>query len=113
MRPQSDPDDLPEPPKIRALRRLVTALTLVLILGMITIAVTLVLRISRTPAPPALTVTAERVVLPAGERVTASGVAEGILMLVTQDTAGVERLRLYDSATGEPRQVVTIAREGK
>ena len=113
MRPQGDPDDLPEPPKIRALRRLVTALTLVLILGMITIAATLVLRISRTPASPTVAVAAERVVLPAGERVTASGVAEGMLMLVTRDAAGVERLRLYDSATGEPRQVVTIARAGE
>jgi hypothetical protein len=109
-RHEADHDDLPEPPKIRALRRLVTALTLVLILGTITIAVTLALRITRSPATPPLTVTAESVSLPSGERITASGAAQGLLMLVTQDAAGLERLRLYDPTTGVLHHVVLIER---
>jgi hypothetical protein len=111
----SDPEDLPEPPRIRALRRLVTTLTVVLILGMVTIAVTLVLRITRTPAPapaPASVLWPDRIALPVGERITASGFGQGLLMLVTEDEAGAARLRLYDPETGALQHVVAIERNG-
>jgi hypothetical protein len=99
-----DDDDLPEPPRVRALRRLVTVLTATLIVGVVAIAGALVIRIARPPAPPAIpasaafdvgALTAETVALPEGEAITALGAAGSGLMIATRDATGAERLRLY------------------
>jgi hypothetical protein len=110
-----DEDDLPEPPRLRALRRLVTALTATLILGMLAVAGTLVVRLARpeAPAAPAFApqaLTAERLVLPAGEAITALGAAGPALAVATRDGRGAERIRLFDPATGAELGAVAVER---
>lgn len=96
---------------MRALRRLVTALTLSLILGVVVVAAALVIRIS-APAPIAgpTSIGAERLSAPPGESIVASGFGPGGLTLVTRDAAGVERLRVYESATGALIRSIEIVR---
>ena len=91
---------------LRRLRRLVTALTITLILGVITIVVLLVIRLSGMTPPPALP---ETVALPAGEEATAMTRGEGWVAVVTIDARGAERIRVIDAATGAPRGVTEIA----
>jgi hypothetical protein len=109
---QSPDDDLPEPPRLRTLRRLVTGLTMTLIAGVAMITGALVLRISGgTPASVPLDparVTADAVVLPAGQRVTATGGSGTTVMLVTQGDDGIERLLLIDGETGAIRRTLTL-----
>jgi hypothetical protein len=112
-RPPLDDDALPEPPQVRALRRLVTTLTVALILGVSTVAGAMVLRITR--AEPSATfdpraVGAERLAVPAGETVTATGAAPGTIILATRDAEGRERLRLYDADTGAALREIAIGR---
>jgi hypothetical protein len=107
-------DDLPEPPQVRRLRHLVTALVLVLIVGVVTVAATLVIRLVALPAGQGMAaapVTAERIVLPGGERIVAIGRAGGEIAVATEDGEGVERLRFFDAASGEARSVTRIRRE--
>jgi hypothetical protein len=109
-----DDDDPPEPRRLRALRRLVTLLTATLIVGIVAVAAALVIRIAG-PAPErpgfdAASVTAERLVLPADEAITAVGAAGGALLVATRDAAGAERLRLYDAATGAALREIAVAR---
>jgi hypothetical protein len=101
-------DDWPEPPRLRALRRLVTALTATLILGVITVVALLVIRLAALgPAPaPALP---EAVALPAGETARAVTFGTGWIAVVTVDAAGVERIRVLDAASGAERGAVEIA----
>jgi hypothetical protein len=109
-----DEDFLPEPRNLRMLRRLVTLLTATIIVGLAVVAGAMVLRLVRDPAPapvPPDAAAAERLVVPAGETITAAGAAPGALMLVTRDADGAERLRLYDAATGALTRVVAIARQ--
>ena len=106
-----DGEDLPEPPPLRRLRWLVTALTLVLIVGVVIIVGALVMRITgpaAVQAPPRME--AERISVPAGERITATGAATGTLIVVTEDAGGQERLRVYDAASGALRHVTLIDR---
>jgi hypothetical protein len=111
-----DDDDLPEPPRIRALRRLVTALTVASIVGVLTIAGALVVRIigpfgnTALPPPPAR-IAAERIALPAGERITATGGNGPTLILATEAPDGTERLRIFDAATGAFLHAVTVTRD--
>lgn len=111
-----DDADLPEPPRLRALRRLVTALTATLILGVVTIAGAMVLRITATPPAPAIagfdpaTVSADALALPPGETVTAAGAAGPALMLVTRSDDGTERLHLFDVETGARLRSLAITR---
>jgi hypothetical protein len=106
-----DGADPPEPPALRRLRWLVTALTVVMIVGVVTIVGVLVLRITQpaaTHTPGA--VNASRIVVPAGETITATGGGGGTVSVVTEDGAGVERLRVYDADNGEPTGTVLIER---
>lgn len=109
-----DEDDLPEPPRLRALRRLVTALTVTLILGVTTIAGALVLRITRSPEPPQaeafdpMAVTAPAVLLPGGERITATGGAGGVLILAVEGPGGERSLLLVDGASGRVLRRVPV-----
>ena len=112
--PEVAEDDLPEPPQVRRLRHLVTALVLVLIVGVVTVAATLVIRLVAWPAgerAPAAAATAARTALPAGERIVAIGRSGGEIAVATEDADGVERLRFFDAASGEARSVTRIRRE--
>lgn len=95
----------PEPARLRQLRRLVTALTLTLIVGVIVIAGTLVIRLSQVPGLPALP---PGVALPSGERARAVTLGPGWVAVVTVDGAGQERIRLLDADSGAERAVTEI-----
>jgi hypothetical protein len=97
--PGDEDDDIPEPPRLRTLRRLVTTLTATLILGVITIVGLLVIRLmSLQPAPrPALPA---QVALPAGESARAVTIGTGWIAVVSVDGGGRERIRVIDAATG-------------
>ena len=82
---KNDSEDWREVPQLRSLRRLVSALTIVLIFGMVAVAATLVWRISSEPGAAAPLVTAENVTLPADEVVTSIGATENALSLMTKD----------------------------
>jgi hypothetical protein len=97
-----DTPDPGTPPELRFLKRLVTTLTLVMILGLLTIVGLLVIRLGGAPAPlPALP---ENVTLPAEAQIAAVTLARDWLVVVTE--AG--EILLYDRAAGgEPVQRVT------
>ncbi|MEO0820282.1 MAG: DUF6476 family protein [Pseudomonadota bacterium] len=101
---------------VRRLRRLVTTLTVVLILGVVAVAATLVIRLSALTAGPVRAgpdlapVAAETLVLPAGERILALGRADGEVLVATEDAEGGAWLRIFDAASGESRSVTRIER---
>lgn len=103
-------EDFPEPRRLRQLRRLVTVLTATLILGVITVVVLLVIRLSSLgpPSEMAPEMPAE-IALPAGERAEAVTMGRTWIAVVTVDDAGRERIRVLDRATGAPRAVTEIA----
>lgn len=101
-----------------------TALTVVLMFGMLTVSAVLVIRLSVWPpghgasaagaagglaAPPP--VAAAEIVLPEGARVEALGRAGPELMVLTREADGGARLRVFDAETGAPRSVTAIRRE--
>lgn len=98
-------DDFPEPRRLRQLRRLVTLLTATLILGVITIVVLLVIRLSALGSGPEMP---GGITLPAGEKAEAVTIGTGWIAVVTVDAAGRERIRVLDQATGAPRTVTEI-----
>lgn len=98
-------DDAPEPPRLRHLRRLVTALTVAMIAGVLVIAAALVIRLSAPPPRPPLP---EAITLPPGETARAVTYGEGWIALVTVDAGGQERIRVLDAATGAPRGSLDI-----
>lgn len=101
---------------------MVMMLTAASIVAVLAVAGALVVRVTRPGAPASdasargadtfamSAVAAETLVLPQGEAVTAAGGAPGALMLVTRDDSGVERLRLFDAATGAPGPVAILRR---
>jgi len=102
----ADSDPLPpEPPQIRLLRRLVTALTVVLMLGMIVIVGLMVWRLGPRPAAPTLPA---EIALPAGERLTGYAQNPDWTVLITTDEAGTQRLHLARPGSSEIHQTVTI-----
>lgn len=107
---KKDSEDWREVPQLRSLRRLVSALTFVLIFGMMAVAATLIWRISSETGAAAPLITAEEVTLPAAETVTSVGATENALSFVTKDAKGVERLRVFDPATGQEASVLVIKR---
>ncbi len=94
------PENGPEPPNLRFLRRLVTTLTVVMIAGVITIVALLVIRLTDTPAALALP---DTLTLPDGATATAVTLTGSRLLVVTDDN----RLLVYD-ADGTLRQEVAI-----
>lgn len=99
----SEPDATqPEPPSLRLLRRLVTVLTAVMILGMVTVATVMVLRL---PAQvTASEMLPETVRLPEGLAATAVTVGPGWYAVVT-DT---DEILIYDRSDGTLRKRVAI-----
>lgn len=96
----------PEPPGLRRLRRLVTLLTVTLIVGIATIVGLLAVRLTSVGDAPALP---ETIALPPGERAGAVTFGSDWLAVVTVDAAGRERIRILDRASGAPRGVAEIA----
>ncbi len=107
---KNDSEDWREVPQLRSLRRLVSALTIVLIFGMMAVAATLIWRISSEPGATPPLITAKDVTLPGGETVTSVGATENALSFVTKDADGVERLRVFNPATGEEAGVLVLKR---
>lgn len=101
--PDNDPLP-PEPPRIRLLRRLVMALTVVLMLGMIIIVGLMVWRLGPRATTPALPA---EIALPAGERLTGFARNPDWTVLITTDAQGIQRLHLLRPG-GEIHQTVTI-----
>ncbi len=94
-------DDTPEtePAQIRALRRLVTALTLTMIAGVVVVAAALVIRLGATsPALP------DRIDLPGDARAVAFTQGPDWYAVTTDD----DRILIFDRATGELRQSVLV-----
>jgi len=99
---------LEEPPHLRTLRRLVNTLTVVLILGFITVVVVIVIRFaspastpSSGPELPAFTS------LPGSEAAQAVTYGKDWIAIVTVDEDGNERIRTY-GLDGLPRQTIDI-----
>lgn len=105
-------EDFPEPPRLRRLRLLVTALILVLIGGVVIVAAALVINLAAlTEAGPVTAISAETLVLPAGEEIVTVGEGRGTILVVTQDTAGAERMRGFDASSGTLLSTTSIERE--
>ena len=98
-------DDVPEPPRLRALRLLVTVLTATMIFGFLTIITLVVITMTQTPARLTLP---ENIALPVGETAEAFTQGKGWVALVTTDETGTERIRILDAASGTERQVIVI-----
>lgn len=113
----SDPldDEMPEPKPLRRLRRLVTVLILVLILGMIAVSGALVIRLAQFGGPGSdpetAAISTEALALPPGERIVALGRSGAELLIATRAETGEEWLRSFDAVTGEPLSATRIRRE--
>ena len=86
---------------------------LVLIGGMITVALTLVIRLGGVgpAAAPPTPVEASRLALPAGHDVIALGRSGVEIMVFTRGPGGEEALRIFDVRDGGLRSVTEITRE--
>ena len=105
------PEGEEEPPQIRRLRVLVMVMLVVLMLGIVTIAATIVIRLGFGGEPSAQKLTADAIGLPAGAEITALGHGpSGVLITVRQED-GSEVLRLHDAATGRLLRETAIIRE--
>jgi uncharacterized protein DUF6476 len=97
----------PEPPRIRALRRLVTALTLTMMGGIIVIVGLLVWRLTPSPNGPMLPAS---IPLPAGETLTGYAQNPDWIVLITTDATGTQRLHLVTPGTTDIHQTTVIER---
>jgi Family of unknown function (DUF6476) len=93
-----------EPANLRFLRRLVTALTATMIVGLVAIVGLLVINLGRVSPAPA---TPDTLAIPENETAQAFTQGDGWTALVTRDTDGTERIRIF-TPDGEEQQVVTI-----
>jgi hypothetical protein len=105
-------DEFPEPPRLRRLRWLVTALMVALIVGVLAIAATIVIRLGFGvgEAISGGPIRAERFALPAGADIVAVGRGPGTVMFVLRDADGSEALHVFDDVTGEPASRSAIVR---
>lgn len=94
-------DDIPLPPQALFLKRLVLALTVVMIAGFLALIATLVVRLSADPA-----VLPDSVALPDGAGAVAFTQGTDWFAIVTDD----DRILIYDRATGALRQEVRVER---
>lgn len=98
-----------EPPHLRTLRRLVNALTVVLILGFLTVVVVIVIRFASPATPPPEI--PENIALPAGESVQAVTLGSDWVAVVSVDGAGGEHIHIFNP-DGSLRDSIAIkARE--
>jgi hypothetical protein len=112
-RPGRD-DDLPEPPQVRRLRLLVSALMVVLIGGMLIVVGAMVIRLGALGGPQRADlgpVAAANFTLPAGAEAVALGRGPGEVLILTRDASGAETLRVFDAASGAEKSATPISRE--
>lgn len=114
--PGVDPEELPEPPTLRRLRLLVSTLMVALILGILSVAAVLVIRLggiapAAAPVPELTPIAADALRLPAGAEVQAIGRAGGEILVLSRDSDGVERLRAFDAESGAARSVTEVVRD--
>lgn len=94
-----DMDDLSEPANLRFLRRMVTVLTVVMILGVVVVIGLLVTRLGRdSPVLPS------EISLPDGAKAVAFTQAADWYAVVTDDN----RILIFDRMTGALRQTVVV-----
>ncbi|WP_299655596.1 DUF6476 family protein [uncultured Tateyamaria sp.] len=94
--------DTPElPANLAFLRRLVTALTIIMIGGVVTVVALLVIRLNSDPAPLPLP---DRVTLPDGTTATAFTVGSDWYAVVTAD----DQILIFDQVTGTIRQTIVL-----
>lgn len=90
---------------------MVAVLTATLIVGVLTIAATLVIRILMEPErAPIARIGAAEVSLPAGEEIIAVGATASALSIATRDGEGRERIRVFHPETGAPEGEIAIDR---
>ncbi|MBI6629853.1 DUF6476 family protein [Pontibaca salina] len=90
-----------EPANLRFLRRLVTVLAGVMIVGLVTIVALLVIRFSSVPTTPVLP---DTISLPDGVTANAVTIASDWYAVVTNDG----RILIFDRPTGRLRQTVIV-----
>ncbi|MEL7154916.1 MAG: DUF6476 family protein [Pseudomonadota bacterium] len=105
------PEGEEEPPQIRRLRVLVMVMMVVLMLGIVTIAATIVIRLGFGGEPSAQKLTAEAIALPSGAEITALGHGSDGVLVTIRRSDGTEALRLHDAATGDLVEETLIVRE--
>jgi hypothetical protein len=100
-------DDLsPEPANLRWLRRLVTVLMVVMILGITLIVGLLFLRVNGVSTPADGLTLPDTIALPDGERALAVTAGDGWSAVVTE----TQRILVFDAQSGALRQTVEIDR---
>ena len=105
------PEGEEEPPHIRRLRVLVMVMMVVLMLGIVTIAATIVIRLGFGGEPSAQKLTADAIALPTGAVITALGHGpDGVLVTIRRQD-GSEALRLHDAGTGALVHETRVERE--
>lgn len=113
--PGSDADQIPEPPALRRLRWLVSALMVALILGILSVAAVLVIRLGGvSPAPFGVDptpVSAAALSLPGDAEVLAIGRAGVEILVLLRWPDGAERLHAYDARTGALRSATMVERD--
>jgi len=97
----SEPEAPQEPPNLTLLRRLVTALTAVMIVGLVVVVGLIVMRFSQDRSGPPLPDTLE---LPDGAEASAVTAGDGWYAVVTKDN----RILIFDALTGALRQTVEV-----
>lgn len=91
------------------------ALILVLILGVLSIAATIVIRLGlNTPSEfktnLASEIDAEQLILPSDAEIVAVGAGPDVALFVVRDRSGAERLVVLSATTGEPVSTTPIVR---
>jgi len=96
-----------DPPHLRTLRKLVNVMTVVFILGFITIVIVIVMQFTRTNAVATGPELPPFTSLPGGETAQAVTYGKSWIAIVTIDDQGNERIRTY-GLDGTPRQTLDI-----
>ncbi|MEM9140797.1 MAG: DUF6476 family protein [Pseudomonadota bacterium] len=102
-------EDLPEPLHLKRLRWMVMALLVVLMVGILTIAGTIVMRLGFAGAGPS-PVAAEGLILPEGD-ILSTGQGEGTVLFVVRRPEGAEVLYVFDADTGAELSATAVERE--
>jgi len=96
-----------DPPHLRTLRKLVNAMTVVFILGFITIVIVIVMQFTRTNTAATGPALPPDIALPGSETAQAVTFGKGWIAVVTIDQEGTERIHVY-TPDGMPRQSMEI-----
>ncbi len=96
-----------DPPHLRTLRKLVNIMTVVFILGFITIVIVIVMQFTRTQNVATGPALPPDIALSGSETAQAVTFGKGWIAVVTIDQEGVERIRVF-LPDGMPRQVMEI-----